>query len=494
MPELIEWPCDVPECHQLVVRSGAICDYCYEVRCSDHDTSQQHPCHLISDQESRRPKKRDIRLRYLSGLIEQLRLHSPTILEQASELNSNKKCTLTIPENADQLLDSGLLAGFNVHFMIEFEDGIKWLLRVRQDQGHPLPLQIRKANIESEVATLNTLKAGGIPVPAAFLHVPPEHEVERVQQEIPFDYFFYEFLPGETWHIPKHPFFSVTLSDEKLVKLVEGYAQVQIKLSQLQLSVSQIGCLKYTDSGELSVGPIIARGCFQTPKPPYLLGPFNIMKDRYLAHIDAALQYIARGAICEWDSVDAYLWHLELRELVSNSKVLGRTLSRVYIKHDDEKGDHLMWNEKEEVVGVLDWEWAHVTSKEEAFSSPYIFYDMIDYIRGDNQLTKEEIMLIDCYDRYNRPDLAECVKNGRLYQRLSSIGHYDKAYSKKGFREPFEPIPISDFHPPAQDVDWRVYSIKRYQNHKGLVETMKKFGVTLEKAEEDARDWHARND
>ncbi|WWC60589.1 uncharacterized protein I303_103163 [Kwoniella dejecticola CBS 10117] len=483
MPELIEWPCDFPRCDLLVLQDWAICEYCFEVRCSEHDTDEHHECNSLDSREARKQKKQDSKRSYLAGLLERLQEHATVIIDQASKLHHGLSCNLIIPENTDQLLESGLLAGFNVHFKLNFQDGTKWLLRIRQDQGHRIPLEIRHSNIASEVATLNTLNAGGLPVPAAFL--PPS-----LEQELPFDYFFYEFLEGETWHIPKHPFYSVTLPDEKLVQLVEGYAQIQVKLSQMTIPVNKIGCLRHNSSQELSVGPIIARGCFQKPQSPYLLGPFDTMKDRYLAHIDAALRYIALGAICSWDPVDAYLWHLELRELVSSNGMMAQPLKEVFIKHDDEKGDHIMWNEKGEVVGVLDWEWAYVTSKGEAFSSPYIFYDMQDYIRGSNELTKEEHMLMGCYERQNRPDLVDCVKNGRLYQRLTRIGQYDSAYGKEGFREPFRPIPISDFDPPSSDTDWRVYMMKRYNGEEALQKVMAKYGWSVERAEKEAQEYN----
>ncbi|WWC96667.1 hypothetical protein V866_003539 [Kwoniella sp. B9012] len=282
-------------------------------------------------------------------------------------------------------------------FQAGVRDGIKWLLRVRQDRRHQPPKIITQYSIDSEVATLNTLKKGGILVPEGF--IPVRTCSDDQGQDIPFDYLFYEVLSGSTWRISKHPLKSLSLPEDKFLQLIEGYGQIQIKLSELQLPVDQIGCLRSgSQPGNIEVGPIIARGCFQTPQPPYLLGPFSSMKDRYLAHIKAALDYILLGAICQSDPIDAYLWHLELEELVNHSAVLAQPLQEVFVKHDDEKGDHLMWNEEGKIVGVLDWEWAYVTSKGEAFSSPYIFYESWKYIKGDNTVTKEENMLIDYYE------------------------------------------------------------------------------------------------
>ncbi|WWC88162.1 uncharacterized protein L201_003067 [Kwoniella dendrophila CBS 6074] len=482
MPELIEWPCDFPACQAIVLTSGAICELCYEVRCGTHDTQHNHECLTLDTQDLRWERKRENKRLYLGDLLETVRLHPHTITQQASQLHSNIPCKLALPDNADQLLESGLLAGFNVHFKIDFDDNTHWLLRVHQDERHRLPKEIRESNIKSEVTTLNILKDGNVPVPRAWL--PPNFASNSgFEQELPFDYFFFEFISGETMRVSKHPFFSVSLSEDKLAQLIEGYANIQMELSELKLPVKQIGCLTSSpDQKSVVAGPFIARGSFQNPKPPYLLGPFNTMKDRYLAHIDAALNYIYVGAICWWAPVDAYLWHLELRELVTHSEILAEPL---------DAGDHLMWNDKGDVVGVLDWEWAYATSKGEAFASAYIFYDMVEYIRGDNSLTKEEKLLNDIYEKHDRKDLVECVKNGRLYQRLTRIGQYDRFYLKSGFREVFDSSnSIPNYDPPENDVDWRIYMMKRYIDNEELGNLMSKHDWSIERAEKEADKWY----
>ncbi|WVF70960.1 hypothetical protein IAT40_005756 [Kwoniella sp. CBS 6097] len=330
-----------------------------------------------------------------------------------------------------------MLGGFNVNFLLAFDHGLKWALQVRLDRNHRVPRTIREANIRSEVTTLNVLRAGGIPAPAGWLPSYLE-ATEPAPPEPPFDYFFFEYMKGKTWSMPKDPWYSIDIPKDRLAVLIDAYAKHQIKMSeiQLQLPTNKIGCLKTRD-GSVQAGPIIARGSFQLYKPPYLLGPFSTLQERYFAHIDAAMKYITYGAFSTRDAVDAYLWHLELRELVSHSKVLAEEPAAVYIKHDDEKGDHYLWNEQDEVIGVLDWEWAYATTKGEAFASPYIFYDSLFFIGGKNDMTDEEVQLIQAYEKYGRPDLAECVKNGRLYQRLTRIGYYERVYRKNGFREPF---------------------------------------------------------
>ncbi|WWC88161.1 uncharacterized protein L201_003066 [Kwoniella dendrophila CBS 6074] len=441
MPELIEWPCQFPSCQNQVLRTFAICDTCFEVRCNTHNTPEDHVCKSFKTRKAFEKKANESKRSYLKNVIQQVRQCSNIITQEVNQLNPHHQCRLIIPDNIDQLLKSGLFAGFNVHFAITFDDGSKWLLRVRQDH-------------------------------------------------IPFDYFFYEFLEGTTWQVPKTPFFAIDLPEDKLVKLIEGCAKIQMQLSLLSIPVNEIGCLSSDEAGKLTVGPFIARGCFQTPKSPYLLGPFGTMKDRYLAHIYAALWYIAANAVSWQSPVDAYIWHLELKELVTNSQILANPVEEVFIKHDDERGDHFMWDIEENIVGVLDWEWAYATCKGEAFAAPHIFYECLAFIRGQNQLTKEENILIDIYEKNDRLDLADCVRNGRLYQRLAKIGLYNPAFTRKGFMEPFGLNPAPEFDPPNILVDWRIYMMMRYQVNEGLQEMLKKHDYSIEKAQIEAVKWH----
>ncbi|WWC68363.1 uncharacterized protein I206_102288 [Kwoniella pini CBS 10737] len=483
MPELVEHLCQFEQCAKSILGYNAICEYCLEARCKRHNKLKYHKC-------------KEVR-KMFGSVLDLVKQYHPHFINELRILRPDQTCTLSIPDSVDQLIDQTEGSGFNFHFLITFEDGVKWMLRIRQNRGHRPPLAITNAVIQSEVATLNLLKGEGIPVPQAYLPLHLKSPGCSINTPVPpLDYFYYDFMRGVPNKITRGHLGPIELPDDQLRLFILQYAKVQIRLSNLKLPYRKIGCI-YPSSdpeGTTTTGPIVARGSFMRPDPPYLLGPFPTNKERYLAHIDAALHYISRGALQNL-GIDEYLWHMELRELVNASKVLGEEPEQLYIKHDDEKGDHLMVNQEGEVIGILDWEWAYVTTKAEAFSAPYIFNRTAPYVFDvSNAMTKEEEILMDTYRQLNRPDLAECVKNGRLYNRLLRIGQYDPAYPKSGFREVFGDNIPNDFNPPVADVDWRVYMIKRCSNDKKLQKIMKKFDVTLEQAEEQAKKWHEKND
>ncbi|WVR05596.1 hypothetical protein IAU60_002615 [Kwoniella sp. DSM 27419] len=278
----------------------------------------------------------------------------------------------------------------------------------------------------------------------------------------------------------------------RLLKFIHAYTISKVKTANCSLPTEEIGCILPNDKATgACAGPIITRGSFMSHKPPYLLGPLSTLQDRYTAHIDAILRYLRLDAIASEHPVDEYLWHLEIRELVLASSILARKPGTLYIRHDDEKGDHMLFDDCGGLVGVIDWEWAFGTTKGEAFAAPYIFWEDLSFMRGNNKMTKEEEYLIWCYEQLQRPDLADCVRQGRLYQRLTKIGQYGHIWTKKGYREVFaEDIP-ADFHPPSEDPHWRVYMIKRYRANEGLQQMMMKGEWSIERAEHEAAKYDA---
>ena len=66
-----------------------------------------------------------------------------------------------------------------------------------------------------------------------------------------------------------------------------------------------------------------------------------------------------------------------------------------------------------------------------AFAAPKWAYETGDYSGGNNSQTLEEDLLCEAYEHLERPDLAECVRGGRRYQRLHDIlFHWDPYYGE----------------------------------------------------------------
>nr|XP_018265006.1 uncharacterized protein I303_03188 [Kwoniella dejecticola CBS 10117]OBR87164.1 hypothetical protein I303_03188 [Kwoniella dejecticola CBS 10117] len=461
----------------------ARCNWCYRIWCPEHTEQDCHRCAQALRTEpyadsvvELRKIQEVVEAEELTKLLDKVKSREDVFVEQAQHLRPRHTCTLDVPPDYANLKASKWFAYCNVHFLIRFDDGVKWLLRVRQTRSHRLPSALTAPIIQSEVATLTVLKNGGVPVPAGFMppHLVPGSSLEDATD---LDYFFLEFMEGTPLSLPFSGYFSeIQLPDDQLADFIEEYAKTRIQLSNLRLPYTKLGCIFPSEDAISDIGPIVGLSCFMNPSQPHFMGPFSTFKDMMLAKIDAALRYSKINALQGSYTVDEYLWHLEMRELVAASKELGEAPTELYIKHDDSKGDELSVDSDGKIIGILDWEWAYVITKNDAFYTPHFFNRTFAYMKGSNALSHAEKMLIECYKRHSREDLAECVRKGKLYLRLERIGMYEPAFTKKGFREVFGDDMPKDINPPEDDDGWREYMIDRYKDDEDVKEVIARYG------------------
>jgi acetylornithine deacetylase/succinyl-diaminopimelate desuccinylase-like protein len=72
--------------------------------------------------------------------------------------------------------------------------------------------------------------------------------------------------------------------------------------------------------------------------------------------IDITLDLIKNGIIYCLYPVQAYMVHLEMRALVQTDEEMGREETEFYIKHADDKIDHIMVDEQGHITALVDWE------------------------------------------------------------------------------------------------------------------------------------------
>ncbi|KAL2019113.1 hypothetical protein VTK56DRAFT_10064 [Thermocarpiscus australiensis] len=116
--------------------------------------------------------------------------------------------------------------------------------------------------------------------------------------------------------------------------------------------------------------------------------------------------------------VDNYLafdWRLgALPELIAESA--SRT-GPFYLRHYDDKGDHILVDEEYNITGMIDWEFASAEAKEIAFSSPCMMWPVGDFFDGRNVLAEDEERFAGIFEQRGRRDFAELVRRGRRWQR-----------------------------------------------------------------------------
>lgn len=280
--------------------------------------------------------------------------------------------------------------------------------------------------MESEIATQMILHAGGVPVPEVWIPHTDNHpgilgssghrDVSALFTSVnEFDYFFISSLEGYTCAAPLA---SNPASYPSADLIISSLANALVKVSALTFPAIGSFCLCRNSSEEtVVVGPMMNTD-FLLRSPPYFLGPFKTARSRYLCQIDHVLNAIVSGSQYTDNPVSGYLYHLQIREWVSSDPSLATEDAEFFVRHADDKGDHILVNDQGQVTGIVDWEWAFTTTKADAFSAPFALIDVGRYYEGSNELSEHERMLADAFDRLNRPDLTACVYGGRKYHRL----------------------------------------------------------------------------
>ncbi|WVQ65206.1 uncharacterized protein L199_003379 [Kwoniella botswanensis] len=232
-------------------------------------------------------------------------------------------------------------------------------------------------------------------------------------------YLFLNFVEGQ----PLHPaILNGEESPQILAQVIQDYALFQIKIKSVPFD--RIGSI-YPDplnSSSTTVGPLIDL-CFCFDDPPHFL---------------------------EWeDDTDE---------------------RKFYLKHADDKGDHIFVDDEGHITGIIDWEWAYVTSKTEAFSPPLAIILPSSFWEGDNTLSSLEEMLITEYVNLGHSDLAKCVQEGKFYQRLHILlGYHPELNHLKALRE----IVTGDKIFFANDGEYKDLCLTRYGEDEGYLRLLR---------------------
>nr|XP_019050144.1 hypothetical protein I302_00565 [Kwoniella bestiolae CBS 10118]OCF29074.1 hypothetical protein I302_00565 [Kwoniella bestiolae CBS 10118] len=163
------------------------------------------------------------------------------------------------------------------------------------------------------------------------------------------------------------------------------------------------------------------------------------------------------------------------KELVKNCEELDNP-GPFYIKHDDDRYDHIRAEEDGKVTGILDWEWAYTINKEEAFAAPNGFVPE-EYHKGKNDvLSHREQAMIEEYTSRGRPDLAEYVGIGRKYHRLVDLFRENGISIKlvNALERAFLGLTDHQVNQPQNIEEWIEAKKEQYKDDEGLKFLLKK--------------------
>ncbi|WVQ62804.1 uncharacterized protein L199_000953 [Kwoniella botswanensis] len=356
---------------------------------------------------------------------------------------------------------------FNLQIKIDFDDGKSWMMRIRRKAGiRPYPDEPLRMNLKGDVATCEVLYKGGIAVPYSIIR-PGDSKLHPKLM-----YCYQTFIEGSPWKdfAPSKP------RDQPLSPSTQSHIESIAKwfIYMEGIKFDKIGSPTFNleSREEVVIGPLIERQPSMT-FPPYFGGPFRTAKERYLSTINGRLEALkARTLVDPSREVPIYLALLELKELMGDDLELGRDTGPFYIRHADDHWDHTRTKEGGNVTGIIDWEWAYTTTKAEAFASPMYFLPSEFYHEGSNDMfSPREYALIEAYQSLGRDDLADCVKNGRKYQRLIYFLKcmFTNVLELNAIRKAFLKIPDEvDDDMPKTEEEWVEKMLIKWQEDEGL--------------------------
>lgn len=268
----------------------------------------------------------------------------------------------------------------NLHLQIEFENGDKWLARIIRRNYTSFSNDLTNTILKSEYATLRWLESVNIPASRVFaygLQGDPENVVGAA------------FLL--VTEVPGTPYLTLDPTAEQQTK-VFGQLASYFKILKGH-PFPKVGSLYMPDEHELAhVGPI-ASDRTGTLLP---IGPFNSAPEYYTVWCEAYLNLISTRQILTSFSVDVYLMFRYMKDLATLGKLsLSTSLyddGPFYLKHMDDKGDHILVDGHFNITGFIDWTFARIVPFYEAFGPSLFAASMDDIYAGIVRMGERDIL------------------------------------------------------------------------------------------------------
>ena len=294
----------------------------------------------------------------------------------------------------------------NYHARIRFHDGSpSWLLRVPRVASFAvgLPPSLVEYLVLSEYATLKFLENTAVPAPRAFSYgicgTGTDHGTG-------VSFILMEELRGTPWMGQGVSGGKATESEKG--KIWSGLADILIELGKHPFSKAGSLCLQ---SSEIKVSAVASdRFLVLTPT-----GPFATSTAYYAAFAEQYLELIADGQLYTEYPINAYLVYRFLKDnvtqLVSHEE---NPTERFYLKHVDDKDDHILVDEQLNITGIIDWQMARIVPRHEAFGPSLVTADMNASCNGKFSLSHNDLLLADMLRRRGLSDLASNMAHEKV--------------------------------------------------------------------------------
>lgn len=404
------WLCEWEACKQPAVQRKGDCLLCDEHLCRTHLHEPWHKCpNPERDWDSYSAQYSATEANHIDELCS--RIDEAELCSRASTLRGGIPCTVDLSRK--RLM--AMMGNQNCHAEITFQDNVQWLARFRLTRTSSPPREVRNYILRSEVATMTYLQQHTkIPAPNIF-----DWGCES-EQDSPLGvcYILMEKLKGDPldWNSA-----NPAQREHVMQQLVDIFIEIE------KHPFDQMGSLLFSTGATptVQIQGLAQQSTFRVGGGGPL-GPFSSSAKGLRAVIKSYLAMIASGEIDACHPSDAYLMHRFRLDLIDNVWGNDASESQLFLKHPDDKGDHILVDDSFNIVGIIDWEWTQTVSKAEAFCSPCMMWPVGKFYKGSNELTADEMRLASIYRERGRQDLAACVIEGRKVQRfLFALGPDD---------------------------------------------------------------------
>ncbi|KAL9095267.1 MAG: hypothetical protein Q9165_002523 [Trypethelium subeluteriae] len=274
----------------------------------------------------------------VSDLLAKVRIDA--LLKQASARRDGVKCSF----EPGKYLGAGAIMGCaNYHGWIRFDDGKSWIVRVPRVEYGEVPNDLIEYLVASEYATLKYFEDTKVPAPRVFtygLASDPDNQVG-------VSYILMEALPGT-------PYISYKATRQQKERVFEQLADILIEISQHPFP--QAGSLiEGNESIEVSA---FASNRFVAL---HEYGPFDNNMVYFVQTAEQYLDLIADGQLYHEYPSDAFYFYMMLKDH-AHLLVSDEDDGDFFLKHVDDKGDHLLIDGAGNITGIIDWQFARCVS------------------------------------------------------------------------------------------------------------------------------------
>lgn len=257
-----------------------------------------------------------------------------------------------------------LMGSINFHVSLDYDDGVKWLVRlpgyVKGQSSEVVQRRIR----QSEYLTHQVLLSIGVPVPEAFdWNVGRlsktngelstcSRQPELTRSDPRCSHLIAKRLSGKELDV--HSGLAYGDWDEDETKsMIDSFTDITIRMSEKPFEA--IGSLDVAADGSIMVGSDTAFAFYEGNKPVFG-GPYANLQERYSFVLGMFCKSIKYGVLFRKFPTLAYLMFAETRRLVMNCKALKSNETEFFLGHPDPSGGNILF-EGTSVTGYIDWEW-----------------------------------------------------------------------------------------------------------------------------------------